>query len=106
MEKKRHAHIGIIGSGSWATAMIKMLTDNANPKQIFWWVRKKEDIDFIHKYRHNPAYLRAVEVKLNPAHICSDAKWVIRESDIVVLNTPAAYLKGALSGIDRQDLQG
>ncbi|NGM62060.1 NAD(P)H-dependent glycerol-3-phosphate dehydrogenase [Sphingobacterium sp. SGG-5] len=106
MEKKRHAHIGIIGSGSWATAMIKMLTDNANPKQIFWWVRKKEDIDFIQKYKHNPAYLRAVEVKIDPAHIRSDVKWIVQQSDIVVLNTPAAYLKAALSGIDRQDLQG
>src|SRR5690606_17904856 len=106
MEKKRHAHIGIIGSCSWASAMINMLTDNVNPKQIFWWVRKKEDIDFIRKYKHNPAYLRAVEVKIDPAHIRSDVKWIVQQSDIVVLNTPAAYLKAALSGIDRQDLQG
>lgn len=105
MEKKKHAHIGIIGSGSWATAMIKMLTDNVNPKQIFWWVRKKEDIDFIRKYKHNPAYLRAIEVKIDPEHIRSDVKWIIQQSDIVVLNTPAAYLKAALSGIDQQDLQ-
>lgn len=106
MEKKEHAHIGIIGSGSWATAMVKMLTDNTNPKQIFWWVRKEKDIDFIRKYKHNPTYLSAIEVKVKAKHIRSDIKWIIQQSDIVVLNTPAAYLKAALRDVDDKGFEG
>ncbi len=106
MEKKEHAHIGIIGSGSWATAMVKMLTDNTSAKQIYWWVRKKEDIDFIRQYKHNPTYLSAIQVKVKARNIRSDAKWIIQQSDIIVLNTPASYLKAALLGIDSKDFEG
>ena len=102
----KYSKIGIIGSGSWATAMIKMLTDNDTAKEIFWWVRKEEDIDFIRNYRHNPTYLSAIEIKVPSQSISSDAKWVVQQSDIIVLNTPAAYLKSALSGLENTDFEG
>lgn len=97
--------IGIIGSGSWATAMIKMLTDNQLLKEVFWWVRKPEDVVFIRKYRHNPSYLGAVEVKVPNENIHSDIKSIIQKCDIIILNTPAAYLKSALSTLTASDFQ-
>ena len=90
--------IGVIGSGSWATAMIKMLSDNKQEKQINWWVRKEEDIDYIEKYHHNPSYLSAVEVKLEKIDLFLNVKEVVDQSDIIILNTPAAYLEDALKG--------
>lgn len=57
--------IGIIGSGSWATAMIKMLCENDQEKHIFWWVRKEEDAEHIQKFKHNPTYLSSVSVDLS-----------------------------------------
>jgi len=106
MSKKSNLNIGIIGSGSWATAMVKMLTDNVHPKNVLWWVRRNEDRDYIIKYKHNPSYLSAVEIKVEPTDIYTDAKEVILKSDIVVLNTPAAYLKAALVDVTAADLEG
>ncbi len=99
-------HIGVIGSGSWATAMIKMLTDNAIEKQIHWWVRKEEDIDYIKQYRHNPSYLSAVEIKLEKVQLVAEGKAVFAASDIIILNTPAAYLEDALKDLTPEDFKG
>ncbi|WP_159636294.1 NAD(P)H-dependent glycerol-3-phosphate dehydrogenase [Sphingobacterium composti Ten et al. 2007 non Yoo et al. 2007] len=102
---KASNRIGVIGSGSWATAMIKMLTDNISEKLIFWWVRKEEDIAYIESYKHNPSYLTAVEIKIPYEHISADVKYVFDNSDIIVLNTPAAYLKGALQYLTAEDFK-
>lgn len=99
------AKIGVIGSGSWATAMIKMLSDNQQDKQINWWVRRQEDLEYISQYHHNPSYLSAVEVKLDKIALFLDAKDVIQQSDIIILNTPAAYLEDALSEVNEIDLK-
>lgn len=105
MEKQISNRIGVIGSGSWATAMVKMLTDNQSEKEIYWWVRKQEDIDYITSYKHNPSYLTAVEIKLSSDNISSDIKFVVQNSNIIVLNTPAAYLKDALKGLQAADFK-
>lgn len=95
--------VGVIGSGSWATAMIKMLSDNTESKTLNWWVRKQEDITYINTYKHNPSYLTAVEIKLPSSSISDDIQSVFNNSDIIILNTPAAYLKAALSILKPQD---
>ena len=105
MNKHISNRIGVIGSGSWATAMIKMLTDNQSEKEIFWWVRKQEDITYMESYKHNPSYLTAVEIKIPIANISTDVKYVFDNSDIIVLNTPAAYLKQALEGLTAEDFE-
>ena len=105
MDKHISNRIGVIGSGSWATAMIKMLTDNQSEKEIYWWVRKQEDIEYIESYKHNPSYLTAVEIKIPFEHISSEVKFVFDHSDIIVLNTPAAYLKDALQDLSAADFQ-
>jgi len=102
----QYKKIGVIGSGSWATAMIKMLTDNTVEKTILWWVRKEEDRDYILEYKHNPSYLSAVEIKLSPDQISTTALSIIQASDIVILNTPAAYLKVALKDVQPSDFKG
>jgi len=98
--------IGVIGSGSWATAMIKMLTDNQQQKEINWWVRKQEDVDYMLQYGHNPSYLSAVEIKLPKENLLTTVKQVIQNSDIIILNTPAAYLEDALTGLSPADFEG
>jgi glycerol-3-phosphate dehydrogenase (NAD(P)+) len=100
------SRILVVGGGSWATANIKMLTDNITPKEIFWWMRSEVAVEHIHKFGHNPNYISSVEVKLPAAHISSNLKALVKEADIVLLNVPAAFLKNALTGITADDLAG
>jgi Glycerol-3-phosphate dehydrogenase len=98
--------IGVIGSGSWATAMVKMLGDNDAEKAVYWWVRNKDTADYIRSFRHNPNYLSAVTVGLSKRYILTDARAVIAQADLIILNTPAAFLKDALKGITSDMLRG
>lgn len=98
--------IGIVGSGSWATAMIKMLGDNEQQKNILWWIRKEEDLIHVKTYKHNPTYLSTVELRVKAENLYLDAKSVIQKSDIVILNTPSAYLKDALKDVEARDFEG
>src|SRR5690606_14645915 len=91
--------VGVIGSGSWATAMGKMLGDNEADKAIHWWVRNRQTADYIRAYKHNPNYLSAVTVKIPNRHIYTDVRTVVEHANILILNTPAAFLKDALRDI-------
>ena len=98
--------VAMIGGGSWATAIIKMLSDNITEKEIFWWMRSTDAIAHIKKYRHNPNYLSSVEVRIPESNLSSDIKEIISSADYVVLNVPAAFLKETLNGITSEDLKG
>ena len=96
----------MIGGGSWATAIIKMLSDNFNEKEIFWWMRSAEAIAHVQKYKHNPSYLSSVEIKIQQENISTDIKTIIAAADYIVLNVPAAFLKETLETITPEQLKG
>jgi len=98
--------VAVIGGGSWATAIIKMLSDNIIPKEIFWWMRNPEAVDHIRNYGHNPNYLSSVEIKVPSTNISTDLNAIVKQADFVLLCVPAAFLKEALSGISKEDLKG
>ncbi len=98
--------IAMIGGGSWATAIIKMLSDNFTKKSLYWWMRNTEAIEHIKTYRHNPNYLSAVEIQVPDEQISSDIKSVIAVADYIVLNVPAAFLKETLADVSPEDLRG
>lgn len=98
--------VGVVGSGSWATAMIKMLGDNRVDKSVHWWVRNRQTAEYIKNYKHNPNYLSAALIKIPKRNIHTDARTVVAHADIVILNTPAAFLKDALKGITPEMLKG
>jgi glycerol-3-phosphate dehydrogenase (NAD(P)+) len=98
--------ITIVGGGSWATANIKMLTDNTVKKEIFWWMRNAQAAEHIIKFGHNPNYLSSVEIKVPKENISCDLKKLINQSDCILLNVPAAFLKEALAGITPEDFAG
>ncbi|MBE9585577.1 NAD(P)H-dependent glycerol-3-phosphate dehydrogenase [Mucilaginibacter sp. JRF] len=104
--QKQPKKIAVIGGGSWATANIKILTDNNTPKEIYWWMRSAEAAEHIHKFRHNPNYLSSVEIKVPAENISTDIKYIIGAADMILLNVPAAFLKDALRGITADDLKG
>jgi glycerol-3-phosphate dehydrogenase (NAD(P)+) len=99
--------ITMIGGGSWATAIVKMLADNLAEKEIFWWMRNEAAIEHIKKFKHNPNYISSVEIKLSQEdHISSDINFIIKSADFVILNVPAAFLKSTLSSVTAEDLKG
>jgi len=98
--------IAMIGGGSWATAIIKMLSDNTLPKEIFWWMRNPEAITHLQKYKHNPNYLSSVEIRIPAENISNSISEVIEKADFIVLNVPAAFLKETLVGITADQFKG
>ncbi|MEO8884816.1 MAG: NAD(P)H-dependent glycerol-3-phosphate dehydrogenase [Mucilaginibacter sp.] len=96
----------VVGGGSWATANIKMLSDNTTEKEIFWWMRNEDAVKQIQQFGHNPNYLSSVEIKLSAQNISNNLKELVAIADIVLLNVPAAFLKEALKDITADDLAG
>jgi glycerol-3-phosphate dehydrogenase (NAD(P)+) len=98
--------IAVIGGGSWATAIVKMLSDNLLEKKIYWWMRSEDAAEHIRKYKHNPNYLSSVEIKVDAAHIYTDIRKAIKNAQILLLNVPAAFLKDAFADLTPEDLKG
>ncbi|MDB5015317.1 MAG: glycerol-3-phosphate dehydrogenase [Mucilaginibacter sp.] len=98
--------VAVIGGGSWATANIKILTDNTTEKEIFWWMRNEHAVEHIHKFKHNPNYLSSVEINLPAQNVSTDLAALIEHANFLLLNVPAAFLKEAFAGITPQHLAG
>ena len=104
MSKKKT--IAVIGGGSWATANVKILTDNDTEKEIFWWMRNESAVQHIQQYKHNPNYISSVEIGVPAQNISTDLKSTLAKADFILLNVPAAFLKDALEGITPSDFFG
>ena len=89
--------VAVIGSGSWATAVSKMLLENV--EHINWFFRKPETIEQFEKYKNNPRYLRSVEFDTDRITFYTDINKITEESDILVLAIPSAYLPIILKGL-------
>jgi glycerol-3-phosphate dehydrogenase (NAD(P)+) len=82
--------IAVIGSGSWASANVKILCESL-PK-VHWWIRTQEAVDHILKYKHNPKYLQSVQFDTNKLFISTDLNDIIQRVDYVLIITPSAFL--------------
>ena len=89
---------GIIGSGSWATALAKILTDG--DQRINWWIRNPETISQIQKRRHNPHYLSSVYFNTSLLSLENDLRKVIADSDTILIAVPSAFIEGTLEALD------
>jgi glycerol-3-phosphate dehydrogenase (NAD(P)+) len=91
-------NFGVIGSGSWATALVKVLADNGN--KVNWWIRNPKTIQYIQNRRHNPQYLSSAYFDVSLLNIADDINEVVRASDVLVLAVPSAYIKEVLEQIE------
>ena len=85
---------GIIGSGSWATALAKILTDNK--QSINWFVRSERIVNHLKARHHNPNYLSSVYFDANQLNLSTDVGEVIAASDSLVIAVPSAYVMDTL----------
>jgi glycerol-3-phosphate dehydrogenase (NAD(P)+) len=67
--------IGVLGAGSWATALVKILTDNGHT--VHWYVRNPDHIEAIERHGHNPRYVSSIDLPLKLLHMSSDLNEVI-----------------------------
>ncbi len=95
--------ISVIGGGSWATALVKILSNNVS--SIHWWVRSEETASFIRKYKHNPNYLTDVEINLEKVEVSSDLHTALASSDNIILAVPSAFLKATFEKITLEELK-
>lgn len=95
---------GIIGSGSWATAIAKLLTDNGNTIQ--WWIRNSQTIEYIKKRGHNPHYLSAAYFNQEQLELCNDIQKVVSASEALIIAVPSAYLETVLQQLPADALLG
>lgn len=82
--------IAVIGGGSWATALVKILSNNV--ASLNWYMRNEDAVDHILKFRHNPNYLQSVEFDLNKINVSTNLIEIIKPADIVIIATPSAFL--------------
>lgn len=87
---KRKKSIGVIGSGSWATAIAKILHENQNG--INWHIRDPKIIDGINKHGYNPNYLSSAKFDTQKLRMDSDINRVVEQSEILVFVVPSAFL--------------
>jgi glycerol-3-phosphate dehydrogenase (NAD(P)+) len=94
---------GVIGSGSWATALTKLLTDNG--KTVNWWIRNESAIRHIQTRRHNPQYLTSVHFDPSLLALSDSVQTVVSASDCLVMAVPSAYTAATLDQLDRTALR-
>lgn len=95
--------IAVIGSGSWATALAKLLL--LNNDRINWYIRKPERIEEFIKYRRNPVYLSDVTFDTARIDFTSDINEAVADAGTIVVAVPSPYVKGEVDAIT-QDISG
>lgn len=93
----------VIGGGSWATAIAKMLC--VNLPEIAWYMRNNDAIDHIKTYKHNPNYLTGVEFDLSKLRLTSDINEAVAYADYIIFAIPSAFVGGELKKLT-QSLDG
>ncbi len=90
-------NIGIIGNGSFGTAIAKILTDNGH--RIHWWLRNEAAVAHLSTRHHNPHYLTSVAFAPDSILPTSDLKAVVDACDTLVFAVPSAFAANVLSGL-------
>jgi glycerol-3-phosphate dehydrogenase (NAD(P)+) len=91
---KIETKVGVLGSGSFATAIVKMLVENC--KTVHWCVRNEFVKGAIELRGHNPTYLTAVNFNLKNLKLTTDINEMVEACDIIVLATPSIYLSDSM----------
>ncbi|MBK9146969.1 MAG: NAD(P)H-dependent glycerol-3-phosphate dehydrogenase [Flavobacteriales bacterium] len=96
--------IAVIGAGSWGTALVKLLSSNA--ERVGWWVRRAETIAHITKYGHNPDYISAAQFDVSRLAMSADVHSVVKDAEVLVIAVPSAFLKATMDQLDPTELKG
>ena len=96
-------NISVLGSGSWATAIVKIATQNHD--NVYWWVRETEIVEGVRQYGRNPLYLRSCQLDTSKIEISTDIKYVVEASDTIVLVIPSAFVDVSFKDLTSADFE-
>ena len=96
-------NIAVLGSGSWATAIVKIATQNHNI--VHWWVRENEIVEGVRQYGRNPLFLRSCQLDTSKIEITTDIKKVVYSTDTIVLVIPSAFVEKSLQDLTPSDFE-
>lgn len=97
-------NIAVLGSGSWATAIVKIATQTHT--KVYWWVREQEIVQGVENFGHNPLYLRSCELDRERIIVSSDLKMIVSKATDIILVIPAAFVAGSLQSLCPKDFEG
>ncbi|MGY0391055.1 NAD(P)H-dependent glycerol-3-phosphate dehydrogenase [Bizionia sp. KMM 8389] len=84
----------VFGSGSWATAIVKMLSENL--EEVGWYMRSVYTKEHLLKEYHNPSYLSSVEFKVDQLKLSNDINEMAAYADVLIFAIPSAFMYGEL----------
>lgn len=103
-ESQASPRLGLIGYGSWATALSQCLT--RNKREAAWWVGKPELAKHILSQGRNASYLPETELDLNGLSLNPNLREVVDQSDFLLLCVPSAFIGGVLDGLPESAFAG
>ena len=80
----------VFGGGSWATAIVKMLSENL--EEVGWYMRNETALEHIKKDKHNPNYLSSVEFDISKLKLSNDINKMVIYADYLIFVIPSAFL--------------
>ncbi len=87
---KKDLKFAVLGGGSWATALVKMLTENQ--EQVGWYMRNSDAIGYIKIQKHNPNYLTSVEFNTEQLFLTDNINEIVDFADVLIFAIPSAFL--------------
>ncbi|MCQ2244423.1 MAG: NAD(P)H-dependent glycerol-3-phosphate dehydrogenase [Bacteroidaceae bacterium] len=89
--------IAIIGGGSWATAIAKIVVKSTH--HIGWYMRRDDQIADFKRLHHNPSYLTGAHFDTDEIRFSSDLNTICNEYDTLIFVVPSPYLKNHLKRV-------
>ena len=90
----KELRFAVLGGGSWATAIVKMLSENL--EQITWYMRNEDAVKHIRTQKHNPNYLSSVEFDTKQLDLTTKLDYAIKNNDVLIFAIPSAFLETEL----------
>ena len=88
----------VFGSGSWATAIVKMLCENLD--EVGWYMRSVYTKEHLLKHKHNPSYLSSVEFHLEKLKLSNDINETVAYADVLIFVIPSAFIHSELEKLN------
>ncbi len=88
----------VLGGGSWATAIVKMLCENLD--EVGWYMRSVYAREHIEKHQHNPSYLSSVEFHLEQLKLSNDINEIVTYADVLIFVIPSAFIHTELEKLN------